>query len=944
MQRTHLPRLSLTVLIIAAAAAIAAAQPATSPVHLTQADLLRRIIDLDRLTTPPPAGERTGMFSSYDRASQLDAAGKQIGWDANNDWGQFIRHQDDGWDVMAEMTGPGAITRIWSANPQGAIRILLDDEPVIDLPFAELLSGRLEPFTEPLVYRGLNCYFPLGYAKSCKVLCRESRAYYQINYVQFAPGTTVDRFQMQLDEAAQAALAEVKQALTEGLSEKQVLGGRAMPVAEQKDLAPGDKLEWDLTGAGTVRALYVGLTDKVDPRELYALHRCVLRVYADGEKTPCVESPLIDFFGSGFDLIPFNSLPIGTKRGSELVSIPLPDRHAGEDRFLYCFFPMPFRNGLRVEIENLNEGKKPIGLLLHLRVDKRPPAADALRFHARFHKEDPCESYDYPILEATGRGRIVGCVLNVDCPRAIWWGEGDEKLWLDGEKFPSYFGTGSEDYISDAWGLHEHIRPLQGVTRTGPYGKNSAYRWHIPDCINFQKSVRFTIENWQFGKEKDTYYSTVAYWYADAAAKDTAKPLAKADLTVPGLRIPGAIEAEAVIIGTGWGNVVKQPKGGDYELSKEAAVIISTDQPVTMRLPSDADRVARLQLRVSTHRTFETITATAADGRTIGTVKYDLAAAGTYTVGVIKLTKGPNDITVQCPKPAVLDCWMLADLPRSNRGPEGEDLTIVDAGKAQHTLEYGTLDWSAGAQLALDFPAVGDTITFALPEQKTDLSVLVNPRVTCDSRGGRFQTLLDGQPLGEPFDTYAAEPTLKTLPTGTANLTAGPHQLAFRAVESNRAAKGHRLGLDVVELVRTFGRHAQEAETLKITGGDGDAHETQLIDGASAGTHLWCKPTATGAWIEVELPIATAGRYKLSAVYTRSWDYGLVQAYVNGKPAGEPADTYARQIEPGFVVPLGTFELPAGPARVKFEVTGKGPSSTGYYFGIDCLVAEPAGK
>ena len=77
----------------------------------------------------PPVGERTGMFSSYDRRSRIDASGQRVDWDANNDREQFIREEADGWQVMAEMEGPGAITRVWSANPQGVIRVILDGSP-----------------------------------------------------------------------------------------------------------------------------------------------------------------------------------------------------------------------------------------------------------------------------------------------------------------------------------------------------------------------------------------------------------------------------------------------------------------------------------------------------------------------------------------------------------------------------------------------------------------------------------------------------------------------------------------------------------------------------------------------------------------------------------------------------------------------------------------------
>ena len=631
--------------------------------QITQADLLRRVIDLERLTTPPAVGERTGMFSSRDRRSRIDADGSRIDWGANEDCGQFVRQEDDGWNVMAEMQGPGAITHIWSADPKGEIRFILDGEAAIAVQFDELLSGSMEPFAEPLVYRGMNCYFPIGYDKSCKVVCRDSTLCYQINFVQFPPGTRVERFKFELDEAAQAAVAEVKTALAEGLTEKQLFGGRRLlPVAAQQDLGPGDTLAETVDGAGTLRALYVGLTDKINPRDLYALHRCILRVFVDGEQSPRVEAPLVDFFGSGFDLVPFDSLVIGTNRK---VPIPLPDRRYGEDRYMYCYFPQPFREGLRIEIQNVNRVRKTVGLLLHMRVDRRPPPADALRFHARFHKEDPCRVFEYPVVEAARRGRLVGCVLNVDCPRAAWWGEGDDKAWIDDERLPSYFGTGTDNYVGDAGGLHACIGPLVGVTRTGPYGKSSAYRWHISDAINFQKSIRFTLENLQPAGVKDTYYSSVAFWYGEPGGTQSYKPLTLEDLTPPGLRIPGAVEVEDHIIGAGWGHVVRQNDAEGAELSGEQAAGISTTEPVQMDIPSPSARVVLLKLRTNPRRPFETIVVADGGGQTIGTVRYDTAAEGMYTVGVIRLEKGSNRITVQCARPAMLDCWILEGVPQT---------------------------------------------------------------------------------------------------------------------------------------------------------------------------------------------------------------------------------------------------------------------------------------
>ena len=480
---------------------------------------------------------------------------------------------DDGWDVLAEMNGPGAITRIWSGNPDGNIRIVLDGATVIEAPFEELLSGELTPLAEPLVFQGMNCYFPFGFNESCKVVCRASTSCYQINYVQFPAGTQVQRFTRELDEKAQAALAEVKRVLEKGLTEQDLRKDRkTMPVAIQQDILAGDVLCETLDGAGTLRALYVTLTDKSAPRDTYALHRCLLRIYVDGEKEPSVAAPLVDFFGAGFDLVPFRSLAIGTDKK---LRIPLPERGMEAERgltgFMYCHFPMPYRDGLRIEIQNLNETRKPIGLLVYMLVEQAPPAEDALRFNAGFHREDPCRVLDYPILRATGRGRLVGCVLDIDCPRATWWGAGDEKIWIDGRKFPAYFGTGTADYLGHARGQPSFVGALVGFTRASAYGKSSAYRWHIPDAINFQKSINFTLENLPEGGVQDTYYGSVVYWYAEPGAKHSFKPLTLADLTPPGLRIPGAVEVETNVITADWGNPVAERHYPGVQFSGQVA-------------------------------------------------------------------------------------------------------------------------------------------------------------------------------------------------------------------------------------------------------------------------------------------------------------------------------------------------------------------------------------
>lgn len=630
--------------------------------RLTQAELLLRLIDLDRLTTPPPPGERTGLFSSYDRRQATVRNGRYVNWDANNDRGQFLRKTPDGWNVMAELETPGALTRIWCDAPSGDVRIVLDGQTVVDAALADLFNGTLEPFGMPLSYQvpnngGACSYYPIGFAQSCQVLSRGFEGEYQIDYVSFPPGTQVERFSPQLSDAARAALDRVVNAFSKGLSDRELLGGRPTAAqAVQQDLKPNDMLTWEVAGAGTIRAFYVSMTDKRLPRELYVLHKLVLRVYWDGQDRPAIEVPLAAFFGTGYERHLYNSLVMGTDLGSRMPGVS-----PNEGWFMYCYFPMPFQNGARIEIHNFNGRPRKIGLMLYLRLDRRAPPADALRFKVRSRIADPCRVFDFPVLEARGPGRIVGCVLNIDCPREQWWGEGDHKLWLDNEPFPSILGTSTSGYFGNVRGLRPFRMPLHGATRVSPLGKNSVYRWQTADCVNFRQAVRFSFENWQYDQANDVYYNSVVYWYGQPAVTDSYTPLRPEDLIVHGVRIPGAVEIEGNIVGEGWGNLYKQRYARGVELSGELAAVITTSEPVAIDLPWDRPGRYRLSLRVVPGRSFGNIEVRDAEGRLIGTVTHARESEGTYLVGEVTLSAGRNRLTVQChgsPAP-ILDCWIV---------------------------------------------------------------------------------------------------------------------------------------------------------------------------------------------------------------------------------------------------------------------------------------------
>lgn len=408
-----------------------------------------------------------------------------------------------------------------------------------------------------------------------------------------------------------------------------------------------------------MRALYVALTDRVAPRDFYALHNLVLRVYSGADRTAAdVESPLVDFFGSGFDRNLYTGLTMGTNR-----VLDMPGEFVQESWFMYCYFPMPLQKGARIEIENLNTSPKPIGVMVHALTDRDPPAGKTLVFRARFRQENPCKSFDFPVIEASGAGRLVGAVLAVDCPRAEWWGEGDHKIWIDGERYPSIFGTGSADFFGNVAPLKPHKGALAGVTAIAPHGKNSCYRFLVADSIPFQSGLRFTLENWQVNRAQDVSYATVAYWYGQREEKIEDKPLKQADLKVPGLRIPSAVEVEGKLEVAGkpdesWGSPLKEVDAGS-ELSGGAGATITTASPVIATIRAAKAGEYKLRLRTVPGRSFENIDVADAAGKPIGSVKWAFTTDYTFDVGVVTLAAGDNKLKITCSKKASLDCWIL---------------------------------------------------------------------------------------------------------------------------------------------------------------------------------------------------------------------------------------------------------------------------------------------
>src|SRR5437763_1021721 len=148
--------------------------------------------------------------------------------------------------------------------------------------------------------------------------------------------------------------------------------------------------------------------------------------------------------------------------------------------------------------------------------------------HAYYRQERPANAgTNYEFLNIKGSGHYVGTVLNVIQAQIGWFGEGDDLFYVDGAKHPQIVGTGTEDYVNEAWGLRVSTGPWAGtpVAEGELIGARlTGYRWHIPDPIPFTKSLWAGIEHagWTYNEdgslrsgseERPDYFSSTAFWY-----------------------------------------------------------------------------------------------------------------------------------------------------------------------------------------------------------------------------------------------------------------------------------------------------------------------------------------------------------------------------------------------------------------------------------------------
>lgn len=245
----------------------------------------------------------------------------------------------------------------------------------------------------------------------------------------------------------------------------------------------------------------------------------ILRIYWDDQEQPAVECPLGDFFCSGWGkFAPLTSLAVCVNPGSAFN----------------CYWEMPFRKRARFTVTNIAD--EPMYLYYQINYTLTDVPEDVAYFHAQFRRTNPLPYKDvYTILDGVqGQGHYVGVYMAWGVNNNGWWGEGEIKFYIDGDKeWPTICGTGTEDYFCGSYnfenketrqyqefstpyaGLHQVIRP-DGVYQSQQ--RFGMYRWHITDPIRFQQDLRVTIQalGWRSGRRylpMQDDIASVAFWY-----------------------------------------------------------------------------------------------------------------------------------------------------------------------------------------------------------------------------------------------------------------------------------------------------------------------------------------------------------------------------------------------------------------------------------------------
>jgi len=425
---------------------------------------------------------------------------------------------------MADLKGPGYVSRFWmtGAVKPHRIRFYFDGErtPRVDTTIQELCGGTFKP---PLAANENLCWYclvPIPYAKRLVLMTEEGgttstdqpKIFYQISEVPLPPAVAVESFPRQMTDEDQAALATLSKAWQELSVSPQGLCGAGFTQSVIVAIGPNET-GWvlDVPGPALIDRIAIE-PDVAESGSAVALEELlrsvIVRVYWDNQPVPSIESPLGDFCGSFWCRTRYLSAYFGTVSNTFINRLP-----------------MPFEHRARMALEN--QGNRPVSL--RVSCDGRALDNWSSRWgylHGQWRRRGPePDGKPYVVLNLPGAGKYVGCIVAVSSLEKSWWLlEGDDHIFLDGEKMSSWNGTGLEDYFTGGWYYHNVLaRPFHGLLFKSPF-RTVQYRLHISDPLSFTNGIYMIFERGPQNVSRG-WFESLAFCYLRAPAPSGSETL-----------------------------------------------------------------------------------------------------------------------------------------------------------------------------------------------------------------------------------------------------------------------------------------------------------------------------------------------------------------------------------------------------------------------------------
>ncbi|HQK37130.1 MAG TPA: DUF2961 domain-containing protein [Bacteroidales bacterium] len=528
---------------------ISACRQGDTSYDVTTATLIKELVDLERLVHYPSPGYKTIQFSSFDRRSNNPSEKE---WFANEDgFGNepipgFLKvlvppdSTGTGKYLVCDVNSPGAIVRLWTAGIKGRISLYLDNQtsPIYEgdaeyffrnLPDAlkgKYSSQKVAP--QFLQYDAM--YFPIPFAKKCRIEWTGKLSdlhFYHINIRVYNPDVNVRTFSPSDIEECRQLTSFISRIWK---SPQSVIPEDSSGKNFSVQLSPSESCT--LIEDKGEKAI-VNFMVKVKSADLSkALRRTVLSIWFDDSQYPQVQAPIGDFFGGGPGVNLLTSLPFSVCADSSMI----------------CRYIMPFHHKMRMQVQSFSDQPVSIsGNVITKRFTWIP--GKTMHFYARWKTDHSMVAsnvnpVDLPFLSLKGKGRLIGtaCFIynpcNIPTSWGNWWGEGDEKIWIDRDTFPSVFGTGTEDYFNYSWSSSRIFSfPFCGQPRCdgpGNRGFVSNFRWHIADDILFSERIHFNMEMLHHSIVPNFSYGRIIYYYLLTLDHDDFTPPDSIQYSIPG--------------------------------------------------------------------------------------------------------------------------------------------------------------------------------------------------------------------------------------------------------------------------------------------------------------------------------------------------------------------------------------------------------------------------